>query len=92
MVVAKRNPARPGADAGFAGVGSRRLFGRTRVGRLAATLATPGEVAQLVEHTAENRGVAGSIPALAISRSKSGFGCRRSHDDFERIAFNPGVC
>jgi hypothetical protein len=24
-----------------------------------------GEVAQLVEHTAENRGVAGSIPALA---------------------------
>jgi hypothetical protein len=25
----------------------------------------PGEVAQLVEHTAENRGVAGSIPALA---------------------------
>src|SRR5919202_1921205 len=27
-----------------------------------------GEVAQLVEHTAENRGVAGSIPALAISR------------------------
>ena len=25
-----------------------------------------GEVAQLVEHTAENRGVAGSIPALAI--------------------------
>ena len=28
-----------------------------------------GEVAQLVEHTAENRGVAGSIPALATSRS-----------------------
>ncbi len=27
----------------------------------------PGEVAQLVEHTAENRGVAGSIPALATS-------------------------
>src|SRR5437763_16978749 len=26
-----------------------------------------GEVAQLVEHTAENRGVAGSIPALATS-------------------------
>ena len=25
-----------------------------------------GEVAQLVEHTTENRGVAGSIPALAI--------------------------
>jgi hypothetical protein len=27
-----------------------------------------GEVAQSVEHTAENRGVAGSIPALAINR------------------------
>jgi hypothetical protein len=26
-----------------------------------------GEVAQLVEHTTENRGVAGSIPALAIA-------------------------
>jgi hypothetical protein len=26
-----------------------------------------GEVAQSVEHTAENRGVAGSIPALATS-------------------------
>ena len=31
-----------------------------------ATLPVPGEVAQLVEHTAENRGVAGSSPALAI--------------------------
>ena len=28
---------------------------------------SPGEVAQLVEHTTENRGVAGSIPALAIA-------------------------
>ena len=26
-----------------------------------------GEVAQLVEHTTENRGVAGSIPALGTS-------------------------
>ena len=34
----------------------------------AATLRCRGEVAQLVEHTAENRGVAGSSPALAISR------------------------
>jgi hypothetical protein len=32
-----------------------------------------GEVAQLVEHTAENRGVAGSIPALAIFPRKSRF-------------------
>ena len=31
------------------------------------TLDRLGEVAQLVEHTAENRGVAGSIPALATS-------------------------
>src|SRR5947209_6869507 len=30
-------------------------------------LPSAGEVAQLVEHTTENRGVAGSIPALAIS-------------------------
>jgi hypothetical protein len=29
------------------------------------TSARLGEVAQSVEHTAENRGVAGSIPALA---------------------------
>ena len=36
----------------------------------AATLPAPGEVAQLVEHTAENRGVAGSIPALAITRAR----------------------
>jgi hypothetical protein len=34
----------------------------------AATLGFLGEVAQLVEHTAENRGVAGSIPALATDR------------------------
>jgi hypothetical protein len=32
-----------------------------------AKLVRLGEVAQSVEHTAENRGVAGSIPALAIS-------------------------
>jgi hypothetical protein len=31
-----------------------------------------GEVAQSVEHTAENRGVAGSIPALAIGRDEAG--------------------
>ena len=34
-------------------------------------LAPPGEVAQLVEHTTENRGVASSILALAISASVS---------------------
>ena len=43
--------------------------------RLADTLAAltreRGEVAQLVEHTAENRGVAGSSPALAIRHGRS---------------------
>ena len=39
----------------------RALAGR----RNAATMPGLGEVAQLVEHTTENRGVAGSIPALA---------------------------
>src|SRR5262245_54714096 len=33
-----------------------------------ASLCAPGEVAQLVEHTTENRGVASSILALAIAR------------------------
>lgn len=45
-------------------------------------LARLGEVAQLVEHTTENRGVAGSNPALAIlllpeigaSRAMANFG------------------
>ena len=36
----------------------------------AQTARLRGEVAQLVEHTAENRGVAGSIPALAITPSR----------------------
>jgi hypothetical protein len=33
-------------------------------------VATEGQVAQLVEHSAENRGVAGSIPALPIDPRK----------------------
>ena len=37
--------------------------------RSAATIPELGEVAQLVEHTTENRGVAGSIPALATQAS-----------------------
>jgi uncharacterized protein YggU (UPF0235/DUF167 family) len=36
--------------------------------RREARLSARGEVAQSVEHTAENRGVAGSIPALATLR------------------------
>ncbi len=43
---------------------SRRLRNLS-LSRHAGTLSRPGEVAQSVEHTAENRGVAGSIPALA---------------------------
>src|SRR4051812_12561316 len=34
-----------------------------------ATLSPLGEIAQLVEHTTENRGVPGSSPGLAIGRS-----------------------
>ena len=50
----------------------------------AARLATRrGEVAQLVEHTAENRGVAGSSPALAIGRGGSTFGAG------EHLRFSP---
>jgi hypothetical protein len=39
--------------------------------RREARLSARGEVAQSVEHTAENRGVAGSIPALAMLSWKS---------------------
>jgi hypothetical protein len=42
--------------------------------RTLARLSPRGEVAQLVEHTAENRGVAGSSPALAIPGRTSSLG------------------
>ena len=43
-------------------------FDGGRVNKSVDTIETPsGEVAQLVEHTTENRGVASSILALAIS-------------------------
>ena len=47
--------------------------GKARTGRETASLhfGFRGEVAQLVEHTAENRGVAGSSPALAILPHKT---------------------
>ena len=45
---------RPGLTSSVAGLSSR------------ATIRRRGEVAQLVEHTTENRGVPGSIPGLAI--------------------------
>ena len=45
---------------------ARRLTGRADSAGARLHCPSPGEVAQLVEHTAENRGVAGSSPALAI--------------------------
>ena len=50
---------------------SRPCAGRTQAAFDGATLHGRGEVAQLVEHTAENRGVAGSSPALAIGWIRS---------------------
>ena len=64
------------AEAGADAVLQKGELVDTLVERLAAVRARPrparlagasGEVAQLVEHSAENRGVAGSSPALAIS-------------------------
>ena len=51
------------------------------------SLASPaqGEIAQLVEHTTENRGVPGSIPGLAIAKSPANClasGCGRSPAGF----------
>src|SRR3954453_1081173 len=45
-----------------------------------ATLSPLGEIAQLVEHTTENRGVPGSSPGLAIAKTPmtSGFSDSRS--------------
>ena len=46
-----------------------RLFSSpSRSPRTSASLCRPGEVAQLVEHTTENRGVGSSILPLAIPR------------------------
>ncbi len=64
-----KGPCRPraGPRRGRARPRSRRPDGRSSFrSRRKARLAALGEVAQLVEHTAENRGVAGSSPALAI--------------------------
>ena len=47
-----------------------RFEARPKRLKAGATLRRSGEVAQLVEHTAENRGVAGSIPALATSLAR----------------------
>jgi hypothetical protein len=43
------------------------ITGRCEVSDSLKPASPQGEVAQLVEHTAENRGVAGSIPALATA-------------------------
>jgi hypothetical protein len=47
---------------------------KSRQARPAPVPAPPGEVAQLAEHAAENRGVGGSIPSLAtgVRRPPSG--------------------
>jgi hypothetical protein len=60
--------------------------GKARTGCESASLhfGFRGEVAQLVEHTAENRGVAGSSPALAIFRTRQ----KSAGADFRR-AQNP---
>ena len=51
--------------------------GRTRalacLSCVAASLPGRGEIAQLVEHTTENRGVPGSSPGLATSANRRGF-------------------
>jgi hypothetical protein len=67
--------------------------------------ALPGEVAQLVEHTTENRGVAGSNPALATAEWQEGLlncpdgwtdgqgllGPGKTELTRERIALSPGA-
>src|SRR5215204_6654427 len=48
--------------------------------------APPGEVAQLVEHTTENRGVGGSTPPLAINPCNRGLLTsliRQEHHEWE---------
>ena len=60
-----RRPCPRSSVAPMIAISALRAHAENLTGR-AATLSRRGEVAQLVEHTAENRGVAGSIPALAI--------------------------
>ena len=61
----------------------------SRRGRGRASLFALGEIAQLVEHTTENRGVPGSSPGLAIrqTRMASGFSCfsERLSDRGDRV-------
>ena len=49
----------------------RRAWPTPNPGFGRASLGAHGEIAQLVEHTTENRGVPGSSPGLAISASRS---------------------
>jgi hypothetical protein len=71
---AAHDPARPApSQAGLSRRGRARAGGATRSSRPdrspSESLASPihGEIAQLVEHTTENRGVPGSSPGLATS-------------------------
>src|SRR3954468_6318439 len=59
--------------------------------RSAATIRARGEVAQLVEHTTENRGVAGSIPALAIVVAARQHVAASSVDSLAGASFAPCV-
>ncbi len=66
--------------------------GRCRVslprgGQRGASIGRRGEIAQLVEHTTENRGVPGSSPGLAISRCPCTPGERRA-----RASSAPRAC
>ena len=56
----------PAAAHGLARTGARPL---ARIAAQVASLVGRGEIAQLVEHTTENRGVPGSSPGLAILRT-----------------------
>ena len=80
----------------FARSGSNALVG---LGTVLVTLepaSLRGEVAQLVEHTAENRGVAGSIPALAIFPAGYATGSSNENAEprpgFDTTQMRPPIC
>src|SRR3954449_8951182 len=60
---------------------------RTRSPRGSLAFSGPGEIAQLVEHTTENRGVPGSSPGLAI-----GMGGRGRPDAAAPVAATEALC
>ena len=69
---------------------ARRIRAATDLARCRCdTLPRRGEVAQLVEHTAENRGVAGSSPALATHEDEDARAKRDVPDRCYRVANVP---